>query len=136
MYARLLDTILTDCVEDSNGILFIRFPIVELAAALSRNPMTVKRSLNGSEQAGMIMHVRQGVGETNRIYPLLPTDEQVSMILELLFHRCENRKIIEQILAEKPENEQRKNAGNGEDRFQSGKPELSPLKEGATIHHV
>lgn len=90
MYARLLDEILTDGVEDSNGILFIRFPIVELAAALSRNPMTVKRSFNGSEQAGMIMHVRQGVGEANRIYPLLPTDEQVSMILKLLFPRSEN----------------------------------------------
>ena len=75
MYARLLDEILTDGVEDSNGILFIRFPIVDLAAALSRSPMTVKRSLNELEQAGMIMRVRQGLGEANHIYILLPKED-------------------------------------------------------------
>ena len=75
MYARLLDEILTDGVEDSNGILFIRFPIVDLAAALSRSPMTVKRSLNELEQAGMIMRVRQGIGEANHIYILLPKED-------------------------------------------------------------
>jgi hypothetical protein len=31
-------------MEDANGILFIHFPIVELAAALARSTMTVKRS--------------------------------------------------------------------------------------------
>ena len=36
MYARLLDEILTRETEDSNGILFIRFPIMEIAAALSQ----------------------------------------------------------------------------------------------------
>lgn len=75
VYARLLDEILTDGVEDSNGILFIRFPIVDLAAALSRSPMTVKRSLNELEQAGMIMRVRQGIGEANHIYILLPKED-------------------------------------------------------------
>ena len=75
MYARLLDEILTDGVEDSNGILFIRFPIVDLAAALSRSPMTVKRTLNELEQAGMIMRVRQGIGEANHIYILLPKED-------------------------------------------------------------
>ena len=30
--------------------------------------MTVKRSLNELENAGLIMRVRQGVGEPNRIY--------------------------------------------------------------------
>ena len=75
MYARLLDEILTDGVEDSNGILFIRFPIVDLAAALSRSPMTVKRSLNELEQAGMIMRVRQGIGEADHIYILLPKED-------------------------------------------------------------
>lgn len=32
-------------------------------------------------------------------HPELVTDEQVSTILKLLFHRSENRKIIEQVLA-------------------------------------
>ena len=74
MYARLLDETLTDGIEDSNGILFIRFPVLKLAAALSRSYQTCKRSLNELEQAGMIMHVRQGVGETNHIYVLLPKE--------------------------------------------------------------
>ena len=75
MYARLLDATLTVGTEDTNGILFVRFPIVELAAALSRSPMTVKRSLNELEQAGMIMRVRQGIGEANHIYILLPKED-------------------------------------------------------------
>ena len=50
MYARLLDETLTDGIEDSNGILFIRFPVLKLAAALSRSYQTCKRSLNELEQ--------------------------------------------------------------------------------------
>ncbi|RGR65459.1 DeoR family transcriptional regulator, partial [Roseburia inulinivorans] len=45
---------------------------VRYAAVLSRSPMTVKRSLNELEIAGLIMRVRQGVGEPNRIYVLIP----------------------------------------------------------------
>ena len=77
-YARMLDAVLTTGIEDSNGILFIRFPIVELAAALSRSAMTVKRSLKELEDAGLIMRVRQGVGEPNYIYILIPRTEPVS----------------------------------------------------------
>lgn len=75
MYARLLDEILTNGIEDSNGILFIRFPVTELAAALSRSPQTCKRSLNELEQAGMVMRVRQGVGEVSHMYILLPKED-------------------------------------------------------------
>ena len=74
MYARLLDEILTNGIEDSNGILFIRCPITELAAALSKSPQTCKRSLNELEQAGMVMRVRQGVGEVSHMYILLPKE--------------------------------------------------------------
>ena len=58
--------------EDENGILFVCFPVTAIAAVLSRSPMTVKRSLNELETAGLIMRVRQGVGEPNRIYVLIP----------------------------------------------------------------
>ena len=75
MYARLLDEILTNGIEDSNGILFIRFPVTELAAALSRSPQTCKRSLNELEQAGMVMRVRQGVGEVSHMYIQLPKED-------------------------------------------------------------
>ena len=75
MYARMLDNVLVNGIEDINGILFTRFPIVELSAALSRSTMTVKRSLNELEAAGLIVRVRQGFGETNNIYVLIPRTE-------------------------------------------------------------
>ena len=75
MYARLLDATLAGGAEDTNGILFIHFPIVELAAALARSTMTVKRSLNELEDAGLILRVRQGFGEPNKIYVLIPKKE-------------------------------------------------------------
>ena len=46
---------------------------------LSRSPMTVKRSLNELETAGLIMRVRQGVGEPNRIYVLIPGKEDAAL---------------------------------------------------------
>ena len=75
MYARLLDTTLAEGAEDTNGILFVSFPIVELAADLSRSSVTVKRSLKELEDAGLILRVRRAVGEPNRIYTLLPKKE-------------------------------------------------------------
>lgn len=78
MYSRLLDAVLTSGMEDANGILFVRFPITELAAALTRSPMTVKRSLNELEHAGLIMRVRQGFGEPNHIYILIPRKEKAA----------------------------------------------------------
>lgn len=64
---------LTRGMEDENGILFVYFPVKQLAAALSRCNMTVKRSLNELENVGLIMRVRQqGFGEPNRIYVLIP----------------------------------------------------------------
>ena len=71
MYARMLDIVFLSGIEDTNGILFIHFPIVELAAALARSTMTVKRSLNELEDAGLILRVRQGFGEPNKIYPMI-----------------------------------------------------------------
>ena len=75
MYCRMLDAMLSKGHEDENGILFVCFPVTAIAAVLSRSPMTVKRSLNELETAGLIMRVRQGVGEPNRIYVLIPGKE-------------------------------------------------------------
>lgn len=84
MYARLLDATLAGGAEDTNGILFVRFPIVELAAALSRSSVTVKRSLKELEDAGLILRVRRGVGEPNRIYTLLPKKRRDAVMNEQL----------------------------------------------------
>ena len=75
MYARMLDKIFLSGMEDANGILYIHFPIVELAVALARSTMTVKRSLNELEDAGLILRVRQSFGEPNKIYVLIPKKE-------------------------------------------------------------
>lgn len=53
MYCRMLDAMLSKGKEDENGILFVCFPITAIAAVLSRSPMTVKRSLNELETAGL-----------------------------------------------------------------------------------
>ena len=79
MYCRMLDAMLSKEQEDENGILFVCFPVTAIAAVLSRSPMTVKRSLNELENAGLIMRVRQGVGEPNRIYVLIPGKEDAAL---------------------------------------------------------
>lgn len=53
MYCRMLDAMLSKGQEDENGILFVCFPVTAIAAVLSRSPMTVKRSLNELETAGL-----------------------------------------------------------------------------------
>jgi len=64
----------------SPGILVAELDdITGIAAVLSRSPMTVKRSLNELETAGLIMRVRQGVGEPNRIYVLIPGKEDAAL---------------------------------------------------------
>ena len=55
MYCRMLDAMLSKGQEDENGILFVCFPVTAIATVLSRSPMTVKRSLNELENAGLIM---------------------------------------------------------------------------------
>ena len=79
MYCRMLDAMLSKGQEDENGILFVCFPVTAIAAVLSRSPMTVKRSLNELETAGLIMRVRQGIGEPNRIYVLIPGKEDAAL---------------------------------------------------------
>ena len=79
LYCRMLDAMLSKGQEDENGILFVCFPVTAIAAVLSRSPMTVKRSLNELETAGLIMRVRQGVGEPNRIYVLIPEKEGAAL---------------------------------------------------------
>ena len=76
MYARLLDAAFAAGVKDANGIIFARCPIAELAGALGRSAMTVKRALRELEDAGLLLRVRQGFGEPNKIYVLIPRDAQ------------------------------------------------------------
>ena len=88
MYCRMLDAMLFRGQADENGILFVCFPITAIAAVLSRSLMTVKRSLNELETAGLIMRVRQGVGEPNRIYVLIPGKEGASPMFHYYWGLC------------------------------------------------
>ena len=72
MYARMLDEALAYGIEDENGILYIHFPIKELAAALSRSTMTIKRAMSELDDMGLVMRVRRDFSKPNRIYLLIP----------------------------------------------------------------
>ena len=76
MYARMLDIVFVSGIEDANGIIFARCPITELSGALGRSAMTVKRAFRELEDAGLLLRVRQGFGEPNKIYVLIPRDAQ------------------------------------------------------------
>ena len=87
MYCRMLDAMLSKGQEDENGILFVCFPVTAIAAVLSRSPMTVKRSLNELETVGLIMRVRQGVGEPKhpKDKHQLIIDPDAAEIVKLIF---------------------------------------------------
>ena len=76
MDTRLLDAALAAEAEDANGIIFARCPIAELAGALGRSAQTQKRALRELEDTGLLLLVRQGFGEPNKIYVLIPRDAQ------------------------------------------------------------
>ena len=75
MYCLILDTVLKTGIKDKNGTLFVYFPLSELAADISKCIMTVGRYLNELEKAGLIMRIRQEFGKPNRIYVLVPKEE-------------------------------------------------------------
>ncbi len=68
------DTTLPPCMPLPRAML--RLPISSTAKVMfARSTMTVKRSLNELEDAGLILRVRQGFGEPNKIYVLIPKKE-------------------------------------------------------------
>ena len=140
MYCRMLDAMLSNGQEDENGILFICFPVTAIAAVLSRSPMTVKRSLNELETAGLInreleksekklrkaindekalqhqlkqltrkerthrLCTRGGMLESFLQEPERLTDDDVMLLLKLIFHRQDTQELLKKMLErEKPE---------------------------------
>ena len=80
MYARMLDETLVSGMEDENGILYIHFPIRELAAALSRSTMTIKRAMNELDDMGLVMRLRRDFSTPNRIYLLIPKADRTKTV--------------------------------------------------------
>lgn len=80
MYARMLDEALAYGIEDENGILYIHFPIKELAAALSCSTMTIKRAMSELDDIGLVMRVRKDFSKPNRIYLLIPKADRTKTV--------------------------------------------------------
>ena len=80
VYAVLLDRARLSQVNgwaDSRGQIYIVFPIVEIANAIDRSPMTVKNLLNELETAGLIERQKLGQSLPNRIYIKIPDGQDI-----------------------------------------------------------
>ena len=75
VYERLLDSAIRRGIEDENGVIFVRYPIIRLAEDISKSAMTVKRALKDLEDRGLIFRIRNKVGEVSDTYVLLPKEE-------------------------------------------------------------
>lgn len=62
---------------DNSNQIYIVFPIVEIANAIDRSPMTVKNALNELEAAGLIERQRRGQSLPNRIYVKIPDGQDI-----------------------------------------------------------
>ena len=68
------------------------FPIVEIANAIDRSPMTVKNALNELETAGLIERKRRGQSQPNRIFVKIPDGQDIVRLMDkkLSSRRTEN----------------------------------------------
>ena len=67
MYARMLDIVFLSGIEDTNGIYLSISPSWNWRRALARSTMTVKRSLNELEDAGLILRCVRASGNPQDI---------------------------------------------------------------------
>ena len=82
--ARLLYSLLLDRATlsqkndwiDEDGRLYIIFPVMRIAEALDRSPMTVKNALTELEATGLIERRRQRFSSPNRIYVKIPEGQE------------------------------------------------------------
>lgn len=49
-------------IEDENGVIFVRYPVIRLAEDISKSAMTVKRALKELEDRGLIFRIRKHEG--------------------------------------------------------------------------
>lgn len=77
---------------DASGQIYIVFPIVEIANAIDRSPMTVKNALNELETAGLIERRRRGQSQPNRIFVKIPDGQDIVLLMDkkLSSRRTEN----------------------------------------------
>lgn len=78
VYVILLDrtrmSMVGDRWKDSQGNVFLVYPVEELAETLNVTPRCVENALAALERNGWIARARQGIGRANRIYLKIPED--------------------------------------------------------------
>ena len=57
---------------DEQGRVYVTYPIDQMAEELDRSQRTVKNALNELEAAGLLLRVRRGFQQANRLFVLLP----------------------------------------------------------------
>lgn len=72
---------------DSDGNVFLCYPISELSKDMSRSETTVKECLRSLEQVGLLVRRRQGIGRPNLLY--LKRLSQNSLRQEFDLHKAE-----------------------------------------------
>ena len=91
LYAVLLDRAnlsLANGWQDSEGQIYIVFPVCKIANAVDRSPMTVKNALTELETVGLIERRRQGFSLPNRIYVKIPDGQDIVLLTDKkLSHR-------------------------------------------------
>lgn len=83
LYARLLDrarrSMQSPCWTDERGRVFLIYTIRDLSAAMRRSESAVKVALRALEAAGLIQRQRQGLGKANRLYLMIPVENDRSV---------------------------------------------------------
>ncbi len=70
LYVWMLDKSVTERTADSRGYFYIRFPIREQMAVLSKSDAAVKSAMLELERAGLIVRKRQGHSRPDLVYAL------------------------------------------------------------------
>lgn len=78
VYIMLLDrarlSIVNADYSDSQGRIFVYYPLDDIAADIDRSRTTVKKALTALEDNKLILRVHQGIGQASRIYVKIPHD--------------------------------------------------------------
>lgn len=80
VYVTLINKAISSCSKqemliDENGEQYIHFTIENLAEVMHKSESTIKSCLNTLRQEGLIKTVQSGAGQPNRIYILMPEED-------------------------------------------------------------
>ena len=91
LYAILLDRANLSMIngwQDSEGKIYIIFPIRKIADAMNRSAMTVKNALTELEAAELIERQRQGFSMPNRIFVKIPDGQDIVRLTDNKLSVC------------------------------------------------